>query len=233
MHTFFHLTVKGANPHHLAAHRVEALHELVAELGAEAFPLFLKLSTGARRSFQPVVCGALLTEVNTFAVRLQENTVPCLYFRDKNGTLMGGVYALPAQRRPRALRGEIVLEPTEEGIRAEAALFPPPVGFRSRTGLPSGHYECFFARIEWQGGRPVGWRIPAMGGSGAPVPLAELRLPPATRWDFAHVSGRPPVASIELAMVPVPAAFEEVLHGIRSACEDSLRLQEPLELYPD
>lgn len=233
MHTFFHLTVKGANPHHLAVHRLEALQELVAELGAEAFPLFLKLAAGARRSFQPVVCSALLSEVNAFTARLQQNTVPCLYFRDRQGWLMGGLYAPPAQQRPKAERGVILLEPTEEGIRAEAAVFPPPVGFRSRAGLPSGHYECFFQRIEWQGGRPLGWRTPAMRGSGAPVPLVELRLPPVTQWDFAHVSGKPPVALVEVAMVPVPAAFQEILHGVRSACEDSLRLQEPMELYRD
>lgn len=233
MHTFFHLTVKGANPHHLAVHRLEALQELVTDLGAEAFPLFLKLASGARRSVQPVVSGALLAEVDTFAARLEQSTVPCLYFRNQQGALMGGLYAPPAQQRRQAPRGEVLLEPTEAGIRAEAALFPPPVGFRSRPGLPTGHYECFFQRIEWQNGQPLGWRTMAMSGSGAPVPLSELRLPPATQWDFAYVSGKPAVAMVEVAMVPFSTAFEETLHGIRSACEDSLRLREPMELYRD
>lgn len=228
-----HLAVEGADPHHLLLERLESLQELVTDLGAQAYPLFLRLGSGAQGVVQPVVSGELLAEVRTFSRLLQDSTIPCLIFQDEDGTLLGGLYAAPERRYQPTPKGTIRIAPAAEGIRAEAALFPPPVGFRSREGLDSGRYECYFQYIEWHENAYRGWRTPAMGGSKAPVPLPDLRLPPATRWDFAHSHGKPKVARVELAQVPFPEAFQEILHAVTTACEDSLRLKVPLEISRD
>jgi len=234
MRPFCHLTVEGADPRHLALDRLEALEELVRDLGAEAYPFFLRIAASLRGSLQPVACRSLLQELLSLTERMQAITVPCLLFRGRDGALLGGMYA-PPSRSPQVVapRGVIRIFPTPDGIRAVAAQLPPPVGFRSTEGLASGHYECYVERIERRDDGYLGWRTKAMGGSGAPVALPGLHLPPVTQWDFAHVHGKPAVARVDLATIPFAEAFADVLHGLRSACEDSLRLKMPLEYYRD
>lgn len=233
MHQLFTLTVSGGTTHTLRLSHLESLQALVAGLGSEAYPLVIRLGGSPKAQVQPVTSRALLAEVEHFLPLLARVAVPCLVFRDADGQLLGGMYG-PPEQRPHALADhDMSLAPTTDGIRIVLRQMPPPVGFRSRGDLPAGVYECYFRQIVHG---PEGWmgiRTEAMGGSGAPVPLPDITLPPVTRWDFAHTSGKPVVALVACVNVPAPEAFKDVLHSLHSAFTESLRLKLPLRMRRD
>ena len=60
------LAVQGGTAHMVPIHRLQALQSLVGELGAEAFPLFLRLGAVRLAEFQPVTARTLLAEMEKF-----------------------------------------------------------------------------------------------------------------------------------------------------------------------
>lgn len=206
---------------------LEALQSAVSELGAETYPLFLRLGGTLKAQMQPVTSRALLAEVEQFSPLLTDLRVPCLLFRSANGSELGGIYG-------QVVGGDgLLLAPTAEGIRLVVQQFPPPVGFRSRPAMGSGQYECYFEQIERSPSGDQGIRTAAMGGSGAPVPLPALPIPPVTRWDFARTAGKPAIGLVSSAAIPALEVYKDLLHGLASACTESLRLKVPLQMRRD
>lgn len=159
--------------------------------------------------------------------------MPCLVFRDADGQLLGGLYGPPEQRGRGLTADDMSLAPTTDGIRILLRQMPPPMGFRSSADLPAGVYQCYFRQIVHGPEGYIGIRTEAMGGSGSPVPLPDITLPPVTRWDFAHTAGKPAVALVECVNVGAPEAFKDVLHSLESAFTESLRLKLPLRMRRD
>jgi hypothetical protein len=233
MHQLFSLTVPGANTHTLRLSHLESLQAIIVGLGAEAYPLVVRLGGSPKAQVQPVTSRALLAELEHFLPLLAKVAMPCLVFRDADGRLLGGMYG-PPEERPRTLTDhDMSLAPTTDGIRMVLRQMPPPMGFRSSADLPAGVYECYFRQVMHGPEGYMGVRTEAMGGSGAPVPLPDLELPPITRWDFAHTSGKPVVDQVEFVNVPAPEAFKDVLHSLESAFTESLRLKLPLRMRKD
>jgi hypothetical protein len=228
MHRPMILRIQGGNTHILPLNHLEALQEIVAGLGAEAYPLFLRVGGSLQAKLQPVTSRTLLAEIEHFLPRLAHVTVPCLMFRDAAGQELGGMHGRSADGT--SVGSDTMMTPTESGICMLLRQFPPPVGFRSRPELPSGYYECYFRQITCSQSGCEGIRTEAMGGSGVPVLLPDLPLPPITRWDFARTSGKPSVALIEAVMNPVGEVYRDVLHALESACNDSLRLKAQLQI---
>jgi hypothetical protein len=177
---------------------------------------------------QPVTARALLAEIEKFSRHLQVRLVPGLSFVDEQGEQLGYMYSRPS-------KGDLVpgekasLTPTPEGIRVTVQGFPPPAGFRSRPGMPPLHYECYFRELRANGAGWHGFRTEAMGGSGTPITLPYLPLPPATQWDMSRVAGRPAVSALVYVETPASEVYRDVLHAFESACNESLRLKAPFE----
>jgi hypothetical protein len=233
MRQLFSLMVSGGTTHTLLLSHLESLQAIVAGLGAEAYPLVVRLGGSPKTQVQPVTSRALLAEVERFLPLLARVEMPCLVFRDADGEVLGGLYGPPEQRPGALIDQDMSLTPTTDGIRILLRQMPPPVGFRSSGDLPAGVYECYFRRVVQGPEGYVGIRTDAMGGSGAPVPLPDITLPPVTRWDFAHTHGKPVVAQVEWMNVPAPEAFKDVLHSLQSAFTESLRLKLPLRMRRD
>lgn len=225
----YQIQIEGGNRHFVLKHQLEALQRIVSGLGADAYPLFLRLGSAPLIRMHPVTVRALLAEIEHFTQPLGDLTVPTLLFLDEQDLAMGGIYAY---EDPTALpeSATMMLVPTSEGIRIIMRQVPPPVGFRSSPGLKSGTYECYFASVRLQGEGYSGVRTAAMGGSNAPVALPGLTLPPVTRWDFARVSGAPTIHAIRCQQQPAPDVFKDVLHTVTSSCEEALRLRTALSI---
>jgi len=208
--------------------QLEALQQIVAELGSVTYPLFLRLGGSPTTTLQPVVARVLLKEIEKFTAALADQLIAGVRFFDDEGVELGGLY-----RSEMGASDTVRLEVTSEGISVVLSQFPPPVGFRSRPGLKAGQYECLFERITYNGKEYLGSRTAAMGGSGAAVPLPSLPLLPVTKWDFARVSGKPAVWSIVWVRTPAPDAYRDVVHVLSSACDESLRLKAPLKFQRD
>jgi len=226
------VSVAGGNTHILAKDRLTALQSVVENLGAPDFPIFLRLGAVQRAALQPVTARALLAELELSARRMEGMLVPGVRFLNAAGEFLGALFMRPDG-------GELAASPdcslavTPRGIRIVVSAFPPPVGFRSDPGLERGRYACFFQRLSLAGGAWQGIRTEEMGGSGAPVALPKVPVPPATRWDLARVAGAADVTQVEYVETPVPEAFRDILHALESACADSLRLKRPLEIRFD
>lgn len=227
-----HLIVAGANTHIIPMAHLAQLQVRVAELGATTFPLLLRLGGRGLTRMQPVVARSLLAELEVALVRLKHDTVPAMLFGGEQGVALGGMLGHPEGED--LSRNETVgVAVTEEGIRLTVAQFPPPVGFRSAPGLKAGMYVCFFDQIIRTREGLVGQRTAAMGGSGAPVTLPGLPLPPVTAWDFAAVAGKPLVAEARFMRMPVADAFRDVIHALVTATNDSIRLKAPIQVRID
>lgn len=221
------LSVQGGTTHMLPKTPLTALQSVVEDLGADTYPLFLRLGGAPITRMQPVTARALLREVEKFREELRWRLIPGVQFRDAAGAELGSMYTVPGS--PVLMTAEdLTLSVTSEGIRLLMKAFPPPVGFRSRPGLPPLHYECFFQEIQVSGADYVGIRTADMGGGDKPVTLPPIPLPPVTRWDTARVAGKPAVASLLYVETPAPEVYRDLLHAFVSACEDSLRLKVPL-----
>lgn len=227
------LAVHGGTAHAIPMTQVNRLQALVGELGAETFPLFLRLGAVRLVQLQPITARALLAEVEKFLPLVQGRRIPGVSFHDAQGRPLGGIYGGP-DGTTIAATDTSSLSVTPWGIRVVVQQFPPPVGFRSAPGLESGQFECYFTALRHGPEITSGQRTPEMGGSGAPVTLPALPpLPPATRWDFSWVAGQVEVAATEFTETPAEVAFRDVIHAISSACTESLRMRKPLRIGSD
>lgn len=221
------LSVQGGTTHMLPKIPLTALQSVVEGLGADTYPLFLRLGGSPLTRMQPVTARALLREVEKFQEALRWRLIPGVQFRDAAGAELGSIYTKPESPVLTAA-DNLSLSVTSEGIRLLLKAFPPPVGFRSRPGLPPLHYECFFQEIRVKGADFVGVRTADMGGGEKPVALPPIPVPPVTRWDTSRVAGKPAVASLLYVETPAPEVYRDLLHAFVSACEESLRLKVPL-----
>jgi hypothetical protein len=226
------ISVPGGTAHLLPMTQLAALQARVGLLGADAYPLFLRLGSNPELVFQPVVARALLAEVERFTGLLADDPIPALCFADAAGQELGRMYSMGGDE-PQIAGDRLTITATADGIRMQVELFPPPVGFRSRPGLRAGWYECYFTELCCEGDSWYGRRTPAMAGTGAPVAVPAIPVPPATHWDDARVAGRPAVAAITLIQVPAAETFRDVLHALTSACEESIRLKAPVRFRRD
>lgn len=224
-----YLSVSGGNIHAVAWHRMEALQSLVTDLGAADYPLFLRVGGTPQARLQPVTARALLAEVERFSAGLQDWRIPGVRFEGPTGEELGVTY-LRADGKPIAERGGVKLSVSESGIRLVVRQFPPPIGFRSSPDLPAGEYECFFELATSEVSGWLGHRTGEMGGSGAPVHLDRLPLPPVTRWDYSRVAGAPAIHRLRFVQTPACEVFRDIIHAFESACTDSLRLKHPLQI---
>ncbi|HYF93195.1 MAG TPA: hypothetical protein VD969_13275 [Symbiobacteriaceae bacterium] len=223
-----HLTVPGGSAHVLSRLQLEALQSIVADVGADTIPLFLRLGSTQRWRMQPVTARALLAEMERFSRGLGLRLVPGLSFRDDQGDELGNMYAR-AGDEPLVRSDKLALSPTPDGIRITLEGFPPPAGFRSRPSLPPLTYECYFSEIRTDGQGWSGVRTPDMGGSGVAVPLPVVPLPPATQWDYSRVAGRPAIWSVAYVETPASEVYRDLLHALDTGCNESIRLRAPLE----
>lgn len=224
------VTVRGGTAHTIPMNHVEALQSIVTELGADAFPLFLRLGA-VPISMQPVTARALLAEFEAFVPRLRSWVVPGLRFTGLNAEELGLIYARGQDDEVIRSAGA-TLGLSVEGIRLTVNQFPPPVGFRSNPHLPKGQYVCYFRQILLTRDGFVGLRTEAMGGSGAPVSLPDLAIPPVTKWDIARVAGKPAIASLDYVETPAPEVYKDLIHAFTAACDEALRLRVPLVVRP-
>lgn len=226
------LNVEGGTLHVIPLERLESLQSVMDEFGAEAFPLFLRLGGPKHGGLQPVTARALLAEIEKVIPRLGDVRIPGILFRGADGAELGSAYAKPGGRPLAGIDG-MALYVTPQGIRVTTTEIPPPAGFRSGPEMPAGEYECFFSRIAKQATGWIGDRTLRMRGSGAPVPLLRLPLPPVTRWDHARTAGTPAVAALELVETPAADVYRDPLHALISACTEALRLKRPLQFRVD
>lgn len=227
------LSVYGGTAHAIPMAHVHRLQALISELGADLYPLSLRLGTVRLAELQPVTARALLAELEKVVPLLKGRRIPAVSFQDAHGMELGGIFGGPGGTEI-AVTAESQLSVTPHGIRVVVRQFPPPVGFRSGPTLESGWFECYFERLHHGPDAATGQRTPAMGGSGAPVVLEGLPpLPPATRWDFARVAGQVSVAVTEFVETPAEVVFRDVLHAVMSACTESLRLKKALRIGRD
>ena len=227
-----HLIVAGASTHIIPMTHLAQLQALIGELGAANYPLLLRLGSRGLLKLQPVTARAVLSELEVALSHLRGVTVPVLLFGGESGQVLGGMLSHPSGED--LFRNEtIAVTVTEDGISLTVTQFPPPVGFRSAPGLKAGTYLCFFDQITRTRDGFMGMRTAAMGGSGAPVSLPEVPIPPVTAWDFAGVAGKPVVAELRFMRMPVADAFRDVIHALVTATNDSLRLRAQFQVRID
>jgi len=206
------------------------MQDAIEILGAEVYPLLMRLGAVRTAELQPVVARSLLGEVEQVTPRLGLQPVPTLTFLDGAGSPLGSIFGGAGETEV-ARASEGILSLTAAGIRIALRRFPPPVGFRSDSGVARGWYVCYFSSLTFTPEGARGLRTPEMGGSGAPVALPGLPpLPPVTRWHQASVAGSPEVAQAVFATTPADEVFRDLLHAITAACLESLRLRQPLRV---
>lgn len=226
------LSVPGGTTHIIPLARLHALQSLVGALGAQTYPLFLRTGATQAVQMQPVTARSLLAEVEKFIPLLAHSRLPALAFFNRDGEEIGSLYGSPEQMVvARDERTTVAIAP--QGIRVVVRRFPPPVGFRSAPGLPSGEYECYFQVLQHGPEGTTGLRTPAMGGTGTPVPLELPPMPPPARWDTARVATPETVSATEFAERPAEEVFRDLWHALTSACTESLRLKRPLQIVRD
>jgi len=228
----FLLSVPGGNTHIVPLERLQPLQRIASDAGATRFPLFQRISSARSITLQPVTARALLAEAEKLAAEVEGLIVPGVTLFGANGQELGGILALTNHGQILG-NAELRLAATVNGIRLTVRKVPPPVGFRSEPGLAAGEYACYFRRLVLGGDGWQGLRTESMGGSGAPVSLPALSVPPAARWDFVWSTESPAVFAIESLQVPAPEVYRDVLHAFVSACTESLRFRGPLTIRPE
>lgn len=206
-----------------------ALQELVTSVGAESCPQFLRLGSIRNATFQPVGARALLREIEIFGPKLAGFLIPGIQILGMDGAELGTVFP-NGDGAPAGANASLSLWAASGGVRLISSALPPPVGFRAHPGLPQGQHECYFSRLERTVDGWRGFRAPGMGGSGAPVPLPAVPVPPPTRWDISHTAGKPEIGALTYVEIPAPQVFAGVIHMFEAACLESLRLKEPLSV---
>ncbi|MFB5083856.1 hypothetical protein [Symbiobacterium thermophilum] len=224
-------SVPGGTEHLIPFAHLSRMQEAVELLGAEDFPLLMRLGAVDGLRLQPVRAGVLHDEALRASQRLVAHQVPTLTFHSPSGAALGSLFGGQGEADVAASDSARV-SLTPRGIRIALRQFPPPVGFRSTPGLERGWFACFFASLRFGEDGICGLRTPEMGGSGAPVLLPELpKFPPVTRWHRAFVAGRPDVAEVRFAFTPAQDVFRDVLHALTAATQESLRLKRALEIH--
>lgn len=228
----FLLMVPGGSTHSVSLVRLESLQRIAADAGADRFALFLRISRVRSLTLQPVTARMLLAEAEGLVPELEGLVVPGIRVRGAGDQELGIILAL-ADNGEIAGGSTLRMYATLDGIRLVVKAVPPPVGFRSEPGLATGEYVCYFRTLVagaegWQG-----YRTEAMGGSGAPVALPEVPVPPPVRWDSAKEAGAPVVAALEPIAVPAAEVYRDILHAFISASTESLRLKRPLTLQAE
>lgn len=250
------LSVSGGSTQTLPARRFMAMQAVVGDVGADKAPLFLRLGRAGGTRHQPVSVATLLKELPHIKELLRYFLITGAEFLDENDELLGTVWgfgdglvaggaAAPASgigsgkvgsagRASKAGTGPgPTLHATPDGLALTVAELPPPVGFRSESGLEPGHFRCYFREIQIA---PEGWlghRTEGMGGSGQPVKVPAVTLPSATRWDASRTAGRPEVARIRFVERQAFDVFTDELHALEAAGTESLRLRRPLHVTHD
>jgi hypothetical protein len=222
------LVVSGGSTRPLTHRRFAALQSAVGDFAPDKAPLFLRMGRNGESRHQPVAVSTLLKELGELTRLLRSYLVPGAEFRGENGNLLGAFWAFGDGLITKAEGGD--LRATPDGLAVTVTEFPPPVGFRSESGLPPGAFRCYFERIQVGQDAWHGNRTEEMGGSGQPVRLAPLPLPAATRWDTAFVSGNPSVREIRFVTQPASHVFQDELHALEAAGHEALRLKHPLHV---
>jgi hypothetical protein len=231
MRPMFHLAVAGGTAHLLPKTAFMALQSILEGLGADTYPLFLRLGGTQESRMQPVTARVLLKEVELFSRHLRWRIIPGIQFGGTASEELGIMYSRP--EGDLAQSDKVSFTVTPEGIRLTVNMFPPPVGFRSRPGLKPLHYECFFREIHVEGTEFRGVRTADMGGTEEPVAIPPVPVPPVTRWDYSRVAGKPAVTSMRYIETPATEVYRDLIHAFVSACEESLRLRTPLVFRAD
>jgi hypothetical protein len=250
------LSVSGGSTRTLDARRFSALQAVVGDVGADKAPLFLRIGRAGGTRHQPVSVATLLKELPHIQHLLRYFLLTGAEFCTADGELLGtiwgfgdgliagGASAPGVGKRGGALSADArgagaasganpTLHATPAGLALTVAELPPPVGFRSEPGLEPGHFRCYFRSIEV---RPEGWlghRTEEMGGSGQPVKVPAVPLPPATRWDTSRAAGSPQVGLIRFVERQALEVFADELHALEAAGTESLRLNRPLHVTHD
>lgn len=252
------LSVAGGSTRMLTARRFMAMQAVVGEVGADKAPLFLRLGRAGGTRHQPISVATLLKELPHIQDLLRYFLVTGAEFTDANDELLGTVWgfgegliaggaAAPAsgigsgqvggasrRRAAKAAAGPgATLHSTPEGLALTVAELPPPVGFRSESGLEPGQFRCYFRELQIT---PEGWlglRTEEMGGSGQPVKVPAVTLPSATRWDFSRAAGSPEVARIRFVERQALEVFADELHALNASGNESLQLKRPLHVTHD
>lgn len=252
------LSVSGGSTQTLVARRFMAMQSVVGEVGADKAPLFLRLGRAGGSRHQPVSVATLLKELPHIQELLRYFLVTGAEFADANGDLLGTIWGFgdglvadgtaPAsgagsgkvvRRGTKAAIAHAVgalgptLHSTPDGLALTVAELPPPVGFRSESGLEPGQFRCYFRELQVTPEGWLGYRTEEMGGSGQPVKVPAVALPSVTRWDFSRTAGSPQVALIRFVERQAVDVFADELHALEAAGNECLRLKRPLHVTHD
>lgn len=253
------LSVSGGSTRTVTARRFMAMQSVVGEVGADKAPLFLRLGRAGGSRHQPISVAVLLKELPHIQELLRYFLLTGAEFSDASGELLGTIWgfgdgliaggaAAPASgagsgkvggtsRRTKSAAGlpapGPTLHATTDGLGLTVAELPPPVGFRSETGLEPGHFRCYFREIEITPDGWLGHRTEGMGGSGQPVKVPAVTLPSVTRWDFSRTAGSPQIARIRFVERQAVEVFADEIHALEAAGTESLRLKRPLHVTHD
>lgn len=228
------LSVAGGSTHTLDRRRFLAMQAVVGDVGADKAPLFLRLGRAGGSRHQPISVATLLKELPHIKELLRYFLITGAEFLDAHGELLGTVWGFgDGLVAGGAVAQGPTLHATPDGLALTVAELPPPVGFRSETGLAPGHFRCYFRMLERT---PQGWlghRTEEMGGSGQPVKVPSLALPSPARWDSSRASGNPDVALIRFVERQAVDVFADELHALEAAGNESLRHKRPLHVTHD
>jgi hypothetical protein len=204
------------------------MQAVVGDVGADKAPLFLRMGRAGGSRHQPVGISILLKELPHIHELLGYFLVTGAEFYAASGELLGAAWGFGDGLIAGA--DGPTLHATPDGLALTVAALPPPVGFRSEAGLAPGHFRCYFREIQITPGGWQGLRTEAMGGSGQPVNVPSLPLPPVTRWDTSRIAGSPQVGSICFIERPALEVFADELHALTAAATECLRLKRPLHV---
>lgn len=251
------LSVSGGSTQMLTARRFLALQAVVGDVGADKAPLFLRLGRAGGTRHQPISVATFLKELPHIQELLRYFLITGAEFIDPNDELLGTIWgfgdgliaggaAAPASgigsgkigsagrasKAGTAGRGP-TLHATPDGLALTVAELPPPVGFRSESGLEPGHFRCYFRELQITPEGWLGYRTEGMGGSGQAVKVPAVTLPSATRWDASRAAGSPQVARIRFVERQAVEVFADELHALEASGTESLRLKRPLHVTHD
>lgn len=233
MQQYLVVKIPGGNTHLILLERLAALQFFAEIYGGDQFPIMLRIRRNGSIQLQPVRARALLDEVAGLQARLKDLWTATVELRDQENELLGGLYGL-GEDGVISRSSEVEMQAGPHGIRLIVSGFPPPVGFRSETGLGPGRYECYFLSLSRSGTVWQGMRTLEMGGSGQPVAIPAPAIPPLARWHYTHSGhGASAVSKVVWSETRTSEVLRDVIHAFQSACTESLRLRVPLEIGVD